>query len=753
MEIEIKVLFTKRLYGTPDGDFSVFAAVPATNKDKKKVELNRYGNFTISGDYALDDSELGKPFTATIQEDHSSKYQNSYKLLQLHYEFPETAIEQWQYLENSDVVSYRILMNLMETFSHKDKIIDIILYETDKLTKVKGISETRANVYRERLLNDKGKALISTKYGNIEGVGPLLIKKILNWKPNVEDALKLIEDDPFVLLEIEGVGFLTADKIRDYHGYSLYDLNRILHGVKHYITDQFQNTGNTYEDIEIATLYAAEKLQVTPKAIVDALAKVHKDEKLMKKFKLKLIGRNITTLDLHEAESVIYKELGEASKISTPLINEEKWAKAKDEYLSKMTIKVSEEQEKFLDTINKEKVTVLLGPGGAGKSWLTKIAVDLFHSFDKTVGLFAPTARAAHVMQEYVGREASTIHRGLMKYAMVGEAAPYDVIIVDEFSMVDSELAAIVIKALRRNARLIIIGDAFQLPSVGPGNVLHDLTHYMDVTTVELTQIFRQKEGSGILDYADDLRRNSFHLAPGAGRMNNNDIVFINESDPERQREIAMNHYKQEITEYNSDVMLLSPVNRGEAGRGRLNRLVQDIVNPSSKGSEIVFGQQNEEEDRTYYRAGDYITVKSNHYDMETDFSEIKSIINGDLGHIVSVAGNKLTFTIDDDRYTIDKSEIREMIDHAWAITIHRAQGGQADVVIIVLPSNSYGMMNANMLYTAITRAKKKCYVIGDFNKMNQSAKKRANFHRKTLISLQSKVNERKKNKAKEHSN
>ncbi|NLZ83699.1 MAG: ATP-binding domain-containing protein, partial [Clostridiales bacterium] len=139
-----------------------------------------------------------------------------------------------------------------------------------------------------------------------------------------------------------------------------------------------------------------------------------------------------------------------------------------------------------------------------------------------------------------------------------------------------------------------------------------------------------------------------------------------------------------------------------------------------------------------YFRKGDYITVKKNEYDMVDDFDEVTQLINGDLGYVESTTKTKLTFSVGKHRYTIDKSEINELLDHAWAITIHKSQGGQANIVIIVLPYNSYFMLSANMLYTAITRTQSKCYVIGDFRGINKAAKVQANFTRKTMIQFQS---------------
>lgn len=741
--IELEVKFTKRLYGTPDGDYSVFTAELVNFEDSGKVKENkRYGNFTISGNFSLEDNEIGSVFTVTIEEDIKARYPNSYKLIKLHYEFPTDPGAQWDYLENSNLLPIGTFMNVKKTFKMSDKILDIITDNPDELQKVPGIGEERSKLYQRKLLENKDKALLFAEYGDIDGVGSLLINKLVTMRPSVEDTIESIKEDPFVLIQEVDVGFTVADKFREHYDFPLNDKNRILHGVSYYLNEGFQSTGNTYEDVLVASRNVSQKLLVSYQEVVTLLAEIQHDEKAFKKYRLKIFGKNITTDSLYESELTIYKKMEYMSTSTKKIIPDDEWAKNKEEHLSTLSETLSEKQDAFLDAINNNQVSILLGPGGAGKSWVINIACELIMKAKKTFGLFAPTARAAHVMAEYVGVEAKTIHRGLMQYAMAAEAAPFDVIIIDEFSMVDSELAHVVLKSMNKNTRLIIVGDPDQLQSVGPGNVLFDIVNYIGVPTTQLTEIFRQKEGSKLLDYAQDLRDGTFKLPVGAPKIDEGDIVFIQEDKDTTKQEIAMKLYSDALGPTNGDykdVMLLSPINKGAAGRSILNKRVQSIVNPGGSPSDVIFGGRLKDEDsKRYFRKGDFITVSKNVYDMVSDADDLTSIINGDLGEVSRTATNRLTFDINKNSYTIDKSEITELIDHAWTITIHKSQGGQAGDVIIVLPENSYFMLNANMLYTAITRARKRCYVIGDFERINEAAKRKANYARKTMIQLQS---------------
>lgn len=746
MRHKIDVKFAKRLYGTSDGDFSIFAAELVNYSDRKHIGVNKkFGTFTISGDYAMSDDEIGSVQTVTVEEDLSSRYPNSYKLIKLHYELPTDPDSQWNYLENGGIVPFTTFLSIERHFSSDDKILDIIMDNPERLTEVRGIGESRAKHYQKKLLENRDRAAIFAEYGDIEGVGDKTIKFLVNWKPSVAETIKTIKKDPFSLLEGDNIGFMLADKFRDFYGLPLNDRNRILHGASYFLGERFQDTGNTYEDIFTAAQEVARKLFVSNEEIILLLAEIQKDEDELRKYKLKIFGRNITTQALFNAELLIYKKTKYLIEDDKKITTDEKWKKIKENILNNIPQELSDEQDHFLNLINDERIAILLGPGGAGKSWVINLACDMIKEAGKTYSLLAPTARAAKVMTDYVGTEASTIHRALLQYVEAGITVEHDVLIVDEYSMVDSELAAVVLRAMGEHTRLIIVGDDFQLQSVGPGNVLFDLVEFIKIPTVKLTKIFRQGEDSKILDYSKALRQGEFKL-PNVPKVENEDIVFINESDDKRQQDIALNLYKKAYDRYGvDDIMLLSPTNKGVSGRHVLNKKVQKIINPSESERDVVFGERLKDEDqKTHYKMGDFITVKKNNYKMKTDHGEESQVINGDLGTVDYTNRTALTFKIGKHAFTIDKSEIHELIDHAWTITIHKSQGGQASEVIIVLPRNSYFMLNSNMLYTAITRAKVKCYVIGDFDGINSSAKEQANFSRKTMIQLQTLAHDKK---------
>lgn len=750
MTVELNVRFKKKLYGSEDGDFSIFSAEPASTKDSRLVDENKYGTISISGDFFIQEEELGRKFKVTIEEDYNSKYPNSYKLLKLHYEFPSDPKEQWDYLKNSGLMPLGTFIELKRHFAQDENILDIITEEPEKLTKVHGIGEERAAKYQSKLIENKEKALLFAEYGKIEGVGAKMINKLYSWKPSVADVLTTLEKDPFRIIIDLDVNFVTADRFREFYKFPLDDENRILHGVKYYLNEYFANTGNTYEDVMEVSKMISQKLHVDYKKVVYLVASIKDDVIKSSSFKLKIFGRNITTEDLFNAELTIYQKMKSLISEPSKITDTTKWLQKKELMLEEFGAKLSDEQDSFLNSINENRVQILLGPGGTGKSWVINIACNMIKSLGKTFGLFAPTARAAKVMSDYVGVEAMTIHRGLMRYAAAGEIAPFDVLVVDEFSMVDSELASIIMQVMGEKTRLIIVGDDYQLQSVGPGNVLLDLVQSVGVPTVRLTKVFRQADKHGLLDYAQALREGTFNLPSDAPRIEDNNIVFIQETEDSRKQEIALKLYKDALARVDGDyedIMLLTPSNKGPSGRKSMNKKIQEIVNPSDGKHETVFGAGSGEENKRFFRRGDYITVTSNQYEMINDIDEVTSIINGDLGEITDAKKEGLTFKVNGNSYTVEKSGIIGLIDHAWAITIHKSQGGQASEVIIVIPENAAFMLNANMIYTAITRTKRKCYMIGDFKALNKAGKKQANLLRKTMIQLKGDI-ERKKQKA-----
>lgn len=732
--MKIKVKFTRRVFGNEESSMSIYAAKPLTST----VKLNDYGNITISGQFHIEDSEMGRTFTVELEEDHGAKYPCSYRLMGIVYEQPKSARQQWAFLEEGKLLDIRALYSMQDVFSMDDKIIDIILEEPERLAKVKYLGETGINKLTIKLKEDMGKILISNTYKDIKGLGPTLIKSLSKFRGGAEMAIKAIERDPFSIIKLPGVGFIIADRFREFYDIPLHDERRCLFGYQYFMGEHFRQTGDTFVTTNAMVNEAADKLGVHP-GHLESLLSV--DNKQLEKYGIYINKMISTTRELFRAETKIATRASTLKAVKENIVPEKQWAKIKSEYLEEHGYTLSKEQDEFLDKINTERILLLLGQGGTGKSWVTKIACDLIHIAKRSYTLNAPTAKAAKVMSEYTGNGAATVHRGLGFSGVFNPSEdeiriPYNFIIIDEFSMVDSVMAAYILHVMRTDGRVLIIGDDFQLPSVSPGNVLFDLINHRDITRVELVKVFRQTEGSKILDYATDLRQGSFYLDPSQSKVEYDDITFVNMSSPEEQGQYALGLHKSYLDTVGiEEVMLLTPINDGPSGRKTFNRRTQELLNPGRQ-NEMIFGEKLEKEEQRYYRSGDYIGIKKNFYDAETISGDLIDLVNGDTGVITESSAQSITIDIDGNLYELDKAQVSDYVDHAWSITIHKSQGSQADYVIIVIPERARMMINANLLYTAITRAKVKCIIVANFNTLNSRAKVLANFKRNTILSI-----------------
>ena len=745
MSIECKAIFTKKVYSGEDG-YAVYSAKLAEDNDY--IQLSSYNNFSISGDFSIEQNDLDKKvFTINVEPDYSGKYQNSYNMVSISFDFPSTSKEQWAFLRESNLVTQNRYTAIKNTFPSNTLILDLIMDHPDYLVKVPTVGEKLAKKIHDKLVEEKDLAAIYQAFGDVPGVGPGVILGIQKLGTNVNETINKIKIDPFYLMKIPRVGFLVADKVRAFLKVPLTDRNRCLHGVKHYILDSFLSTGNTYADLNKEIYKLADLLYVNVSLLVQYVKEESEKNDKENTYGIKIFGNYISTIELYEAEKIISKKISYLMRTSKKITNTKDWNNRISKEMSGMPQTLSDEQQTFLKRVNEENVLLLVGPGGSGKSWVTELTVRLLKQQDLEVTLVAPTARAAKVMTNYIHQPASTIHRAMLPLLFAtGEEEvkeneedkrkDADVIIIDESSMVDSELMSIVLK-VSKDARIIIIGDSFQLPSVGPGNVLYDLIHSLKVPMVEFTKIYRQGKDSNIINYAAALRTNSFHLENWEDKVDAGDIVFINEKENETIADLAINFYSKDVKRLGEEnLMILSPVNKGPIGRRTLNPKIQKIVNGNERLDTMSFGENSPNpDDLVRFRVDDYITVIRNNYNAQDTNDNSCILVNGDVGKISHVTDKTIVCDIDDLRVPFLKNEVKSNIEHLWATTIHKSQGGQADTVIILIPKNSWGL-SANMLYTAITRAKVKCLVIGDFNAMNRASKVFENYNRRTMLSL-----------------
>jgi exodeoxyribonuclease V alpha subunit len=381
----------------------------------------------------------------------------------------------------------------------------------------------------------------------------------------------------------------------------------------------------------------------------------------------------------------------------------------------------AEMQKKAIADAMGNGVFILTGGPGTGKTTIVKALIDIFDSMGLKVALAAPTGRAAKRMSEATSMEAKTVHRMLEMDYSDDDSAGFrrneqdlleeNVIIIDEASMLDSWLTAALLKAIKPGARLMLIGDADQLPSVGAGNVLRDIIDSGKFATVRLNEIFRQAEMSLIVTNAH---------AVNSGKMpdltvKDNDFFFLPRSGDANIAATVVDLYKNRLPRsYGSatvnNIQVITPSRRGEAGTENLNVLLQEALNPaSSDKDEYIFRE-------TTYRVGDRVMQVRNNYELEwerTDGSGV-GVFNGDIGVIKAINKASSCMEIEfDERHTVYDFSLLDDIEHAWAITVHKSQGSEYPIVIIPAFGAPSMLLTRNLLYTAVTRAQKMVIIVG----------------------------------------
>ena len=412
-----------------------------------------------------------------------------------------------------------------------------------------------------------------------------------------------------------------------------------------------------------------------------------------------------------------------------------------DEYCTEHGVELEENQRQFFHDWNENAILLLIGGGGMGKSWLQRILLDLIKKKNYRTALLAPTGKASKVMTNYTGRQAMTIHRKTGVYGQDEESSKEiteDVVIVDEASMCDVFILAKFFKAVTNsNARILFVGDDFQLPSVGVGNFLYDAIHSTHVKISRLKKVFRQAEG-GILNVVTDIREGKQFLNDtDEGRIVfGKDCVFwLTDSDYIRDGVIA--NYKKVINSgrwTQDDVVILSPTNKGKLGTVELNKQIQKIANPASASKkEKAVGSKN---DPTIFRVGDLVMNVVNTYDIETVGGGVADIFNGDTGKIIDIDDQKKAFIVEIDGIQVYMKfgTILTNLVHAWVTTIHKSQGSQYKVVILIADKSSTYQLNANLLYTGGSRAKEYLLALTQASTINKAMKKFANMERRSFM-------------------
>lgn len=596
--------------------------------------------------------------------------------------------------------------------TYAEKIVDMFGTEILKilderphhLLRVEGIGEKRLATIIEAWKTQKSIASLMV-FLQERGITPACATKL--YRHYKDATIDVLTENPYRLAdEVWGIGFKLADDIAQKMGFLKTSPHRIAAGITFTLTVA-SSQGHVYIEEQHLKNQARTLLELADEhtALVEsACAALREKNKIVA---ITLEQKTLIALATHAAcEHAIAQHctrLMHHSSALTAIVDRVYHTLRAAE---KTTLALTEDQERGIMAAFTSKISIITGGPGTGKTTLVKKLIDLCAQEKIRYKLAAPTGRAAKRITESTGRFAATIHR-LLEFEPQSKsfvhneknALPIDILIIDEASMVDIFLAHAVLRAVPHAAHIVFIGDCDQLPSVGPGNVLNDLILSNRIPTTHLNKIFRQAHDSLIIINAHRVNRGEFPTSaiPDARR----DFFFIKEEDPAHVMKHVARIFSSELKKQGllpRDAQLLTPMNRGAAGTITLNGALQELLNSGEKPELIVNGIR--------FKVGDQVMQIRNNYD--------KIVFNGDIGSIADIEKEDRTLTVQfgERRVVYESDELLELV-LAYAITIHKSQGSEYPAVIIPIFTQHFTLLQKNLLYTAITRAKKVCFLIG----------------------------------------
>lgn len=547
-----------------------------------------------------------------------------------------------------------------------------------------------------------------------------------------DDTKENIETNPYRLIDdIWGIGFKTADEIALRNDIELDSKFRIKAAYTYFLQTEASQNGNCYMPYELTVEKVSKLLNLDRETVEEPI--------------MDFIVEGVILVEEVEGEKIVYEpylydsEVAVAGKLAQIICDENAFkdinVEREVEKLKNLKdITLADEQILAIETVLKENITIITGGPGTGKTTIINHIVEIFKSNGQKVILGAPTGRAAKRLEESCGVKAKTIHRllGYMplenKRAMIFEhdednPLDGDVIIIDEASMLDLELCENLLKGISTDMRIVFVGDVDQLPSVGAGNVLNDMIESGYIKTIKLNKIFRQEDSSNIVINAHRINNGEVPIINEKGK----DFFFLREFNTKNMQKRILelvakrlpNYYKFNSTE---DIQVLTPMKKGDIGTVELNNSLQEVLNPKTPSKdEIMQGGR-------IFRVDDKVMQIKNNYNKTYKSlygQEGQGVFNGDFGRVSKVDSLDETLEVildEDKRIEYSKKELDEL-QHSYAITIHKSQGSEFPAVVIPIGPGPYMLMTRNLIYTAITRAKKLVVLVGDYKYLNMMIK------------------------------
>ena len=687
----LRCVVVRVIYSNTDSGYSVFSA--RSEEESDAFVVTGY-SFSVSEGVLLD--VLG------AWQNHE-KYGKRFVAVSWMEIRPESLVGIEKYLSSGNIkgIGKKFAKALVERFGHDT--FEVIEFYPDRLLEIPYFGKERAmraSQYMKQQSLERDVTVFLSSYG-ITGV---LVKKIIKVFGN--DAVQAVKNNPYCLIEhINGISFKSADKIAKSMGYADDDPRRLQAGVL-FVMSELVLQGDCYILFEQLLKSSSDILNADVSKIEGAVRDNFRTRKLVDD------GGKVYLSEYYDAECFC------ARKIVSMVMDEKYYPDSDLSSAADNAIRYVQEKENLTyDSVQQyairqsltHRVMILTGGPGTGKTTVLKGILCALHLEEYDIAVCAPTGRASKRAKESTGYDASTIHR-LLCYSWETNGFKYnennilehDVVVVDEFSMVDILLFQSLLKAMAPGKRLILVGDVDQLSSVGAGNVLKDLIDSGVIPVVRLETIHRQKESSRIPFAAHDIK---YGKMPDLSNRGSKDFFFISNKEESKVCDEIVNLVSERLPKAygikHYDIQVLCPKrSNGLSCSTSLNKLLQQTLNPD--GAVLRYGD-------TCFREGDSVMQMKNNYD--------KGVFNGDMG-IVREVNEELGYLFvdypDSDTYVKYKEEDLDELDLSYATTIHKSQGSEYNTVIIPILNSSYIMLQRNLVYTAVTRAKERCIIIGD---------------------------------------